>query len=88
MALIENVISKACKKHVNTGFIAPGQWNGGNILALSTGDYLPNGFLVQHEPIDEQDQTDRDHRIAPPFYVSCKLAGAIEFVTIMVNVNR
>lgn len=88
MTLIENVINAACDKHVNTGFIAPGVWKGLRCLDLEYGDYLPSGYLVQHELIDTQAQADRERRIAPPFYVCVKLAGAVEFVTIEVNVNR
>lgn len=85
---IINVINDACRKYVKLGFIAPGKWNGAECLNLQTGDYLPDGYLVQSEPLDEQSQADRDKRKAPPIYVCCKLAGAIEFVTIQVNVNR
>lgn len=85
---IINVINVACNKFVNNGFIAPGKWNGAKCLNLNKGDYLPDGYLVQAEPIDEQSQADRDARKAPPIYVCCKLAGAIEFVTVEVNVNR
>jgi hypothetical protein len=85
---IINVINVACQKYVKLGFIAPGKWNGAECLDLQTGDYLPDGYLVQSEPVDEQSQADRDKRKAPPIYVCVKLAGAIEFVTIQVNVNR
>ena len=88
VASIINVINQACEKHVSTGFIAPGQWNGSQCLELQTGDYLDAGYLVQAESIDSQPQADRDKRIAPPIYVCVKLAGAIEFVVIEVNINR
>ena len=38
VASIINVINQACDKHVRTGFIAPGQWNGSQCLELMTGD--------------------------------------------------
>lgn len=85
---IINVINNACKKYVTLGFIAPGQWNGPECLELQEGDYLPDGYIVQSEPVRTQAQADRDKRKAPPIYVCVKLAGAIEFVTIQVNVNR
>lgn len=83
-----NAANKACDEGVNIGFIAPGQWNGPPRLNLKTGDYLPKGYLVQAESINSQSQADRDARKAPPIYASTKLAGAIEFVTIQVDVNR
>ncbi len=85
---IINVINRACKKYVTLGFIAPGQWGGEECLELKRGDYLPDGYLVQSEAVNEQSPADRDKRKAPPIYVCVKLAGAIEFVTIKVNVNR
>lgn len=88
LASIVNVINTACDKYVNTGFIAPGKWNGGEVLNLEDGTYLTDGYLVQAEEIDDQSQADRDARKAPPIYVSIKLAGAIEYITIEVNVNR
>lgn len=88
VASIINVINVACEKYVNNGFIAPGKWNGGEVLNLENGDYLTNGYLVQSEEIDRQSQADRDARKAPPIYVCVKLAGAIEYVTIEVYVNR
>jgi len=88
MTSICGVIERACDMFVAKGFIAPGQWNGAKCLALQTGDYLPAGYIVQHDSIDDQPQAQRDARIAPPIYVCIKLAGAIEFVTVEVNVNR
>lgn len=88
MARIRTVINQACDKLVNIGFIAPGKWNGGDILELHTGEYLPTGYLVQSESIDDQSQADRDAREAPPIYVAIKLAGAIHAVLIRINVNR
>lgn len=88
VVMIENVIAQACQASVTTGFIAPGKWTGSKCLELAYGDYLPNGYLIQHEPVDDVQQSMKDNRIAPPIYVCCKLAGAIEFVTIQINVNR
>ena len=88
VSAIINVINSACNKHLISGFIAPGQWNGRRCLSLETGDYLEHGYLVQAESVDKQPQADRDKRIAPPIYVCIKLAGAIEYVIIEVEVNR
>ena len=72
----------------SAGFIAGGVWKGKKILNLETGDSIPNGYLVQAESIDSQSQVDREARKAPPIYVSLKLAGAIHYVTIIIDVNR
>lgn len=81
-------INQACEESVKIGFIAPGQWNGSDILELSEGDYLPNGYLTQAESIDSQSQADRDARKAPNMYCAIKLAGAIQSVVIEIDVNR
>lgn len=80
--------NEACRRSVIQGFLAPGKWTGQPLLNLNTGDLLANGYLVQSEPINSQDQADREARKAPPIYVAIKEAGAIHSVTIGVYVNR
>lgn len=81
-------VAQACQTAVKTGFVAPGQWNGVDILNLTAGDYLPDGYLIQAESINSQSQADRDARKCPYIYVALKLAGAIQSVVIQVDVNR
>lgn len=88
VASIINVINVACNKFVKTGFIAPGVWNGGEVLNLENGTTLDAGYIVMAEAVADQSQADRDARKAPPIYVCIKTAGAIHYVTIAVNVNR
>lgn len=92
MTLIKNKINVACDKFVKTGFIAPGVWNGGVVETdtetLDNGTTLATGYRVLSDSVDGQSQADRDARKAPPIYVCIKTAGAIEFLTIAVNVNR
>lgn len=88
LALILTTIESACRQAVKIGFVAPGQWNGGNILNLENGTYLPNGYLIQAESFENQSQADRDARKAPNIYVALKLAGAIQSVVVQIDVNR
>lgn len=85
---IISVILPELNRAVNTGFIASGIWNAPPILNLNTGDTLPNGYYVEAETVDSQPQQEREERIAPPIYICIKLAGAIEYVKISLNVNR
>ncbi len=80
--------NSACNRSVIQGFLAPGKWTGQPVLNLNTGDILPLGYLVQSEPINDQDQADREARKAPPIYVAIKEAGAVHSVTIGVYVSR
>lgn len=88
MTRIHRVLADVCESYTRIGFLASGVWNGASILDLEQGDTLPNGYLIQSEPIDEQAQSDRDNRIAPPIYIALKLAGAIHSVIVQVDVNR
>jgi hypothetical protein len=85
---IVNAIIEPLEQAVRIGFIAPGVWKGQDILELAYGEFLPKGYAIQPDSLDGQPQTDRENRIAPPIYVSIKLAGAIEHVTVQVDVNR
>lgn len=88
MTRIKNAIKVVCDEMGTIGFIKDGKWLGSDLLDLSYGDTLPGGYLIQSEAIADQSQSDRDARIAPPIYVSLKLAGAIHHVTVQVDVNR
>ena len=88
VTMIVSKINEACSTVADIGFIAPGIWNGPNVKTLKTGDALPSGYTVMHDSIYEQSQTDRENRIAPTMYVCIKLAGAVEYLAVVVNVNR
>lgn len=83
-AVIENALDQA----VTNGLVAPGIWNNDGFGTLKHGDYLTKGYYVYSNPIDAQSQADREARKAPPIQVAIKLAGAIHFVDVMINVNR
>lgn len=87
VTLIVSAITGPCNDALNRGFIAPGVWNAAPILTLGTGDTLSKGYLILSETIDGQSESDRSLRIAPPIYICCKLAGAIEHVVISIQVN-
>ena len=88
VALIVMAINGPCQDAKSMGFISPGVWGAGPILSLNTGDTLSQGYLILASTVDSQSSTDRASRVSPPIYVCIKLAGAIEFVTVQVNVNR
>lgn len=70
------------------GLVGPGTWNADGFGQLLDGDYLPKGYYIYSQPIDDQAQSEREQRKAPPCQVAVKLAGAIHFTNVMVNVNR
>lgn len=81
-------VSESCERGVGNGLIAPGVWNGPNIGALKTGDTLSAGYYISAPKVSTQSQADREARKAPVIQAAIKLAGAIHFVDVLVNVNR
>lgn len=70
------------------GLIAPGIWNAPGFGGLNQGDTLHYGWYTFAENVDSQSQADREARISPLIQIAAKLAGAIHFVDVLINVNR
>jgi len=83
-----NAIGSVCDSAVNNGMAAPGVWNADGFGELETGDYLKNGYYIYATPVALQSQADRETRVAPPIQVAIKLAGAIQELDVLVDVNR
>jgi hypothetical protein len=73
---------------VTNGLIAPGVWNAPGFGELHQGDTLHAGWYSFAASVDTQDQADREARIAPAITIACKLAGAVHFASVLINVNR
>lgn len=85
---IYNAIEAACVQGVNNGTLAPGQWNGPNVGQLITGQYVPKGYYIYQPPVASQSTADRQARKSVVFQVAAKLAGAVNTVNVIVNVDR
>lgn len=81
-------VTKGLEQGVRNGLIAPGLWNGDSFGALKTGDTLASGYYVYIQPMDQQAQSDREARKAPPIQIAVKLKGAVHFVDVTITVNR
>jgi len=86
--LILSTISKELDQAVTNGLVAPGVWNAAGFGALNQGDTLSKGYYVYAPPIATQNQSDRSARKAPVIQCAIKLAGAVHFVNVVINVNR
>ncbi|HBT3593981.1 TPA: DUF3383 domain-containing protein [Klebsiella pneumoniae] len=73
---------------VNNGLIAPGVWNGGPIGQIESGDTLTKGYYVCADSVDNQAQSDREARKSPVIQAAIKLAGAIHYADVQINVVR
>lgn len=81
-------VEQSMGQAVTNGLIAPGVWNGGPIGQISPGDTLTKGYYVYMAAISSQAQSDREARKSVPVQVACKLAGAIHFSDVLINVVR
>jgi hypothetical protein len=80
------VIAQAvCERAVTRGFIAPGTWGGQQILNLSPGDPMPNGYRCQSQDFSVQSPSDKAARKGMPIYVSLLQAGSMHSVTIAIS---
>ncbi|MDV0603367.1 DUF3383 family protein [Raoultella ornithinolytica] len=73
---------------VNNGLIAPGVWNGGPIGQIESGDTLTKGYYVYADAVASQAQSDREARKSPVIQAAIKLAGAIHYGDVQINVVR
>lgn len=80
-------IEAACTDAVNNGLLASGVWDADGFGQLSQGDFMPKGFYVYAPPIASQSQSDRSARKSVAFQVAAKLAGAVQTVNVLINVN-
>ncbi|MGA4821332.1 MULTISPECIES: DUF3383 family protein [unclassified Klebsiella] len=73
---------------VNNGLIAPGVWNGGSIGQIESGDTLTKGYYVYADAVANQAQSDREARKSPVIQAAIKMAGAIHYGDVQINVVR
>ncbi|MEH3452364.1 DUF3383 family protein [Phytobacter diazotrophicus] len=85
--LLTNV-EQSMDQAVTNGLVAAGVWNGGPIGQLAPGDTLTKGYYVYAQPISEQAQANREARKSPLIQVACKLAGAVHYADVQINVVR
>ena len=82
------VVEKSLDQAVSNGLGAPGVWNGGDIGQITAGDTLTKGYYVYAQPLSSQSQADREARKAPLIQAAIKLAGAVHYADVQINVVR
>jgi hypothetical protein len=86
--LLENGAIQACQQLADIGFLSAGTWEGQTInipgVSITTGQAVPNGYLVQSQPYSQQSQAARSAGQAMPLYIFATTAGAVESVAIAV----
>ena len=87
MQLISAVITSVCEQALTNGLIGPGTWTVGGFGQIAQGQFLPRGYYIYAPPVATQTQSARATRLAVPFQIALKLAGAVQYVNVTVNVN-
>lgn len=87
-AQLVNAAQRVLDQAVNNGFCSPGIWNADGFGTLKRGDRLDSGYYVYMPSVDDQDQSEREQRKAPPMQIAVKLAGAIHTADVIININR
>lgn len=90
LVLISNTIATALRgaPSIKGMFANSSVWSGANYPPnIKNGDIFPEGFAISYGSLQSQDQTDRQNRISPPFYVAIILAGGINVVIIAMNIQ-
>lgn len=85
--LLSNV-EQSLDQAVSNGLVAAGVWNGGNIGQITAGDTLTKGYYVYAQPLSTQSQADREARKSPLIQAAIKLAGAVHYADVQINVVR
>ncbi|MEE3504835.1 DUF3383 domain-containing protein [Pseudomonas sp. 10C3] len=85
---IVTTIDSEMERAVTNGLCAPGVWSGPAFGAIASGQYLTKGYYVFAPSVDTQSQAARQARQAPVIQVAAKLAGAVHFANVIINVNR
>ena len=86
--VLVTTMDSTCEAGVNNGLVAPGVWTGPAVGALTSGQTLAKGYYNYAAPISTQSSADRAARKAPVIQCAVKLAGAVHFANVIINVNR
>ena len=90
MAYLKGAAIGVCDQAVRVGYVAPGQWNSSELFGNPDdlkANVLKQGWYVWSLPVNQQNQADREARIAPLIQIAIKLAGAVHTASVVVNVN-
>lgn len=85
---LANVAEGIGSQFVTNGVLAPGIWTGPPIGGIVTGQPLPKGYYIYMPPVATQSAADRGARKSPVLQVCVILAGAVQSVSCVVNVQR
>ena len=91
MTGLKNAYEQRCIQGIRNGLIAAGTWND-SVPFGNPEDFLRNieerGYYIYSIPVAEQQQAEREERIAPVVQIAVKLSGAFHSSNVIVNIQR
>ena len=91
MTGLKNAYEQRCQQGIRNGLIAAGAWND-SVPFGNPEDFLRNieerGYYIYSIPVAEQQQAEREERIAPVVQIAVKLSGAFHSSNVIVNIQR
>jgi hypothetical protein len=91
MTGLKNAYEQRCQQGIRNGLIAAGTWND-SVPFGNPEDFLRNieerGYYIYSIPVSEQNQAEREERIAPVVQIAVKLSGAFHSSNVIVNIQR
>lgn len=90
MNSLKNVLNGVLAQGVNNGFLTPGTWPAGSTVFGNANDLVRNvanvGYYTYSSPVASLTQAQLQSRTAPVVQIACLAAGAIQKVSIVVNI--
>ena len=91
MTGLKNAYAQICEQGIRNGIIGAGAWNS----AIPFGDpedfarnIAEKGYYIYSIPVAQQNQTDREARIAPVVQIAVKFSGAIHHSDVIITIER
>lgn len=91
MTGLKNAYVQVCEQGIKNGIIGAGAWNS----AIPFGDpedfarnIAEKGYYIYSIPVAQQNQTDREARIAPVVQIAIKFSGAIHHSDVIITIER
>ena len=82
-----NRANGACSRSQTRGFLTAGTWQGQQVLSVSPGDTLPNGYKCVSDTFANQSAAAKALGAGMPIYCVLNTAGAIRALTIGVSIQ-
>lgn len=91
MTGLKNAYVQVCEQGIKNGVIGAGAWNS----AIPFGDpedftrnIAEKGYYIYSIPVAQQNQTEREARIAPVVQIAIKFSGAIHHSDVIITIER